>query len=120
MEQVFLSNNQISQLFIEPNNSLFSLGLSGNNMTSLLLEGSFNNLVSLSLVNNYIKLQSINDLSIIKIKTKYPSIQFLPISTIDDRLAEQMILEAEENQIDLANGGYSFYNTFTFCPFQRY
>ncbi|XP_031637641.1 leucine-rich repeat transmembrane neuronal protein 4-like isoform X2 [Contarinia nasturtii] len=105
VEEAFLNNNQISQIFVEPDNTLFILGLSGNCITSLLLEGSFNNLETLSLSNNPIQLQSI---SVVKIKTKYPSIKFLFIPTIDDRKAEQMILEAEENQIDLAVGGYSF------------
>lgn len=108
VEQASLTDNQISQIFVEPNNTLITLSLSGNRMTSLLLEGSFNNLRSLSLRNNSIQLQSINDLSVVRIKTKYPSIESLCISTIDDRIAEQMILEAEENQIDLAISAYSF------------
>lgn len=108
VKEVLLQNNQISQIFLEPGNTLSNLGLNGNCMTSLLLEGFFNNLESLSLRNNPIQLQSINDLSVVKIKTNYPSIDFLTISTIDDRIAEQMILEAEENQIDLAIGGYLF------------
>lgn len=102
VEMVSLNDNQISEIFIEPNNTLFTLSLYGNRMTSLLLEGFFDNLRSLSLRNNAIQLQSMNDLSVVEMKTKYPSIGFLFISTIDDRIAEQMILEAEENQIDLA------------------
>lgn len=74
VEQASLTDNQISQIFVEPNNTLITLSLSGNRMTSLLLEGSFNNLRSLSLRNNSIQLQSINDLSVVRMKTKYPSI----------------------------------------------
>ncbi|XP_031626121.1 relaxin receptor 1-like [Contarinia nasturtii] len=102
VQEVYLDNNQISQIFVEPNNTLVDLSLGGNRITSPLLEGNFNHLKRLSLHENPIPLQSINDLSVIRIKTKYPSITFLSIPTIDDRKAEKMILEAEENQIVFA------------------
>lgn len=102
VQEVYLDNNQISQIFVEPNNTLVNLGLRGNRITSPLLEGNFNHLKNLTLHKNPIPLQSINDLSVIKIRTKYPSIEFLSIPTIDDWKAEKMILEAEENQIVFA------------------
>ena len=90
-------NNQIIEISVEPNNKLFILSLCGNRITSLLLEGSFDNLNISTLCNNPIQLKSINDLSVVKIKIKYPSIGILSISTVDDTISEQIILEAEEN-----------------------
>ncbi|XP_031636153.1 leucine-rich repeat transmembrane neuronal protein 4-like [Contarinia nasturtii] len=78
VEEVLVMNNQISQIFLEPDNTLSSLGLNGNCMTSLLLEGFFNNLESLSLRNNPIQLQSINDLSVVKIKKNIHRLHFYP------------------------------------------
>lgn len=110
VQEVHLSNNQISQLFVEPDNTISILDLSKNCMADALLDGCFNNLTSLSLRDNSILSQSINDLSVVQIKTKYPSLRFFSIPPIDDRKAEQMILEAEENQIDLAIYGSPHYD----------
>lgn len=98
VEIVSASNNQLSQIVVEPDNRLTYLNLSGNCLTSPLLNGTFNKLRDLFLVENPIQ---INDLSVVKLKTKYPSTDSIYISNIDDEKAKQMILEAEENQIDL-------------------
>lgn len=121
VRQVYASNSKLSQLVVQPNSQLVKL-----NIENTLIH-SFDNFINGTLT----KLESLcitlplNDISIVEIKTKFPSIKCIGIvgaaSDNIDEEAQRMILEAEQNKIDFAithddtfSRTYLYFNDFDY------
>lgn len=121
MRKVYASNSQLSRVVVQPNSQLVKL-----NIDNTLIH-NFDNFINgtLTKLENFCITLPLNDISIVEIKTKFPSIKCIVIVGAEsdniDEEAQRMILEAEQNKIDFAityddtsNRTYLYFNDFDY------
>ncbi|XP_031622210.1 relaxin receptor 1-like isoform X2 [Contarinia nasturtii] len=121
VRKVYASNSQLSRVVVQPNSQLVKLDINNT------LIHNFDNFINgtLTKLENLCITLSLNDISIVEIKTKFPSIKCIGIlgasSDNIDEETQRLILEAEQNKIDFAithddtfSRTYLYFNDFDY------